>query len=262
MKIQEIISHLEQQGTWVNWNETRDRILFGDAGKEITGIGVCWVATNNVIEQAKQKHINFIISHENPFYHSSTSLKTKVYESILRKQELLKNAGITVYRCHDVWDKFPEYGVADQWAKRLVFNFDRDPSSFLQYASIPKMSVEKLAYHVAESLSIDGENGVHVLGDLKKKINRIAIGTGAATDIFQMLEKEIDALIVSDDGITNYYEGQYALDNEIPMIVVNHAGCEICGLKAMETYLQKIFPDQSISYLEDDFKIHYIVANN
>lgn len=43
-------------------------------------------------------------------------------------------------------------------------------------------------------------------------------------------------MIVADDGITNYKDAQYAIDNDLPMIVVNHAGCEIGGLKNMMNY--------------------------
>ena len=39
-----------------------------DENQEVTKIGVCWVATNRVIEQALEKGINFIISHENILY--------------------------------------------------------------------------------------------------------------------------------------------------------------------------------------------------
>lgn len=258
MKIQEVIDHLEQKGTWVNWDQTRDRILYGESDREITKMGVCWVATMQVIEQAMHDGINFIISHENPFYENSTCLRTLVHESILLKKALLDQGNITIYRSHDVWDMFPEYGVADQWAKRLGFPFERELSSYLQYAIIPTMSVEDLAKHIARALTQDGEDGVYVLGDLNHKVTNLSMGTGAATDIFGMLKRPTDAVIVSDDGITNYYQGQYAIDNDVPMIIVNHAGCEICGLKAMEDYFKLQFPNLDVSYLKEGYKFHYI----
>ena len=64
MKIKDVIECLKDEGTWVRWNRcTRDRVLFGDDDQEVKKIGVCWVATNKVIEQALEKGINFIISH-------------------------------------------------------------------------------------------------------------------------------------------------------------------------------------------------------
>ena len=121
MKIKDVIEILKQEGTWVRWNRcTRDRILFGDVDQEIKKIGVCWVATNKVIEQALEKGINFIVSHENIFYTTGTHLETKLVESIEHKKDLLSKGNICVYRCHDVWDSIPKYGVSDVWAKNLA----------------------------------------------------------------------------------------------------------------------------------------------
>lgn len=51
MKIKDVIEILKQEGTWVRWNRcTRDRILFGNENQEVKKIGICWVATNKVIE--------------------------------------------------------------------------------------------------------------------------------------------------------------------------------------------------------------------
>ena len=67
MKIKDVVEILKQEGTWVRWNRcTRDRILFGNENQEVKKIGVCWVATNKVIEKALEKGINFIISSISP----------------------------------------------------------------------------------------------------------------------------------------------------------------------------------------------------
>ena len=54
MKIKDVIERLKEEGTWVRWNRcTRDRVLYGNEDQEVKKIGVCWVATNKMIEQAK-----------------------------------------------------------------------------------------------------------------------------------------------------------------------------------------------------------------
>ena len=211
-----------------------------------------------MIEQALEKGINFIISHENIFYTTGTHLETKLVESIEYKKELLSKGNICVYRCHDVWDSIPKYGVSDVWAKKLGFDFrNRVINSYYQCADIPKQTVSQLATHVANVLKDDGEEGVYVFGDENKEVSRLAIGTGAGTDIFEMLEFNPDVVIVADDGITNYKDAQYAIDNDLPMIVVNHAGCEIGGLKNMVNYFNDKLPDLNVEYLDEGFKISY-----
>lgn len=261
MKIKEVIALLEKEGSWVNWNQTRDHVLLGDIDNEITKIGVCWVASKQVIEEAIAQGINFIISHENPFYTMSTKPVTAVFDAIHEKQQMLRSKNITIYRCHDVWDSMPIYGVSDQWAKRLGYNFaPRVISSYYQYADITTSTVQEIAQHVALSLVQDGEDGVYIFGNIHKEVRRIAMGTGAATDIFEMLAFQPDAVIVSDDGITNYYHAQFAIDHDLPMIVVNHAGCEICGLKGMQSYLQERLSDISIMHLQEGYHIHYVLG--
>ena len=245
MKIKDVIECLKEEGTWVRWNRcTRDRVLLGDDDQEVKKIGVCWVATNKVIEQALKKEINFIISHENIFYTTGTHLETKLVESIEYKKELLSKGNICVYRCHDVWDSIPEYGVSDVWAKKLGFDFkDRVINSYYQHADIPKQTVSELATHVANVLKVDGEEGVYVFGDVNKEVSHLAMGTGAATNIFDMLEFNPDVVICgpcfnyANYGIMAAKSAETISElTNIPAFAIMSQECE----KAIETYKDKV----------------------
>lgn len=263
MRIKDITTMLEKEGTWVSRDiVTRDHILFGSDETDVTKIGVCWVATKKVILEAIKQEISFIITHENPFYQCSTRMNTAAIISAEEKKKLLKEYDITVYRCHDVWDLIPEAGVADQWAKRLGFAFEkRRVSSFYQAADITPMTAGALALHTANTLKQDGQLGVYLFGDSDKIVQRIAIGTGAATNIYQMLGFDPDAVIVSDDGINNYDAAQYAIDQNVPMIVVNHSCCEVAGIKAMAYYLTEKLPEIKTCYLDAGYEVAYFCAD-
>ena len=260
MNTKELIQWLEQQGTWVDWSMTRDHMVFG-THQNIHKVGVCWVATMQVIHQAIDQDIHFLISHENPFYHASTAQRTLVRRAIEEKQELLRDHHISIYRCHDVWDKIRDVGVADAWAKRLGFACIREESSYIQHVVIPPIRVDQLARHIADALKTDGEQGVYVFGNINRTVSHVGLGTGAATDIFEMLKEPCDVLIVADDGISNYYEAQYVIDQGLSMIVVNHAGCEIAGMKSMAEYLTAKFPLVSFQYLKEGYDIHYYLSD-
>ena len=261
MKIREIIETINKECTWKSFNrKTRDRVLIGDSNQEVNEVIICWVATNQVIDHAIQKRVHFIISHENPFYSSSTNMETRMYDAIEAKKKQCEDHQICMYRCHDVWDLIPNYGVSDVWARLLGYDFEpRVTSSYYQAANIPACSVVKLAQHVAQSLCVDGEEGCYVYGNVNKVVSRIAIGTGAATNIFDMLDFKPDAVIVSDDGITNFTDAQFAIDQNIPMVVVNHAGCEIGGLKNMVSYFEEKLPQIHAEYVDEGFHISYFV---
>ena len=128
MQAQEVIDALNKNATWVNYNQTRDIVLFGDPTQDVTKIGVCWVATIEAIQSAIGQGINFIISHENCFYEESTSPKKAILEARKIKQQLLSNHHICVVRCHDVWDRLPIYGVADTWSQLIDLPFEPEIS--------------------------------------------------------------------------------------------------------------------------------------
>lgn len=261
MKIIDFIEQFTKNAPWVDYNETRDIMLFGDGEADVDKIGVCWVATNKVIDQAIEKDIHFLISHENPFYHMTTGPKKLALASIQQKLKRLRKNNIQVYRCHDLWDKIPKVGVADAWAARLGFDFKRDTASYIQHAVIQKTTVRELAAHVARSLKPDGENGVYIFGNPNKEVSAIGMGTGAATDIFKMLDGgSCDVCIVADDGISNFYHAQYAIDNDLPLIVVNHSCCEIAGIRSMAEYIRLHFPPLQAFYLEEGYTVTHITV--
>lgn len=262
MKIDKIISFLKKEYSWVNPEQTRDLVLYGDTKAEVDKAAVCWTATWTVLEEAVKRDIHFIISHENLFYHFSTMPPKPLLSMIQKKQQFLEQHRICVYRCHDLWDRYPVFGVSDQYADILGFPFEpRGLSSFIHYADINPIKTKDAAQKIANALSAYGENGVMILGDPEKEISRIAIGTGAATNIYDMMKCNPDAMVVAEDGVHTYCEGQLALDLHIPLIFVNHAACEHPGIFQLCTFLQNQFPQVKFEYIKDGFHFHYITTN-
>ncbi len=260
MKIQEIIDCLESQGEWVNRQYTRDHVLVGNGDMEIEKVIVCWVATNEVIRQAIQEQCHFIITHENPFYMSGTSIPTEILYSQREKMELLNKHQITIYRCHDLWDLYPQIGVRDQWAQLLDLPF-KNASSMYSYIRVSQpfdMSVQELAQHIIRNIEMYDEFGVEVIGNLQRTVHCLGIGTGACTDIIEMYHAGADVCLVSDDGINNWVHTQWAMDHQIPLIVVNHLTSEAAGIRRLSQYLSCQFPNIEFQFIKNDYGIHHI----
>ena len=62
VQIKEIKKHLEDAGTWVNHQHTRDVVLAGNPEVEVKRVGVCWMMTNKALKQAITNGVNFIIT--------------------------------------------------------------------------------------------------------------------------------------------------------------------------------------------------------
>lgn len=259
MLINEIINDLRNGYEWVNTDYTRDITLYGEANQEVKKVAVCWVATMKVLEEAVEKGVNFIITHENLFYEFSTMPHINILNMVQKKKSLLNKNNICVYRCHDLWDCYPNKGVSDVFAKVLGFSFDkRDVSSYYQVAEIEEITVENLSKHIVNVLKEYGEDGVMVLGDITKNVKRVVIGTGAATNIHEMLKLNPDVMLVADDGVRTYCEGQLALDLDIPLIFINHAACEHPGIISLNEYLNNKYNNIEFVYFDDGFNFHYI----
>ena len=262
MKIQDIIDYLESDASWVNWRRTRDHVLFGNSDKPVTGIGVCWVLTHQAIDMAVENNINFMITHENPFYLSSTQLHTNLYNAIKGKEERLKKEHITVYRCHDLWDCYPDYGIADMWANQISsIVIKQTRKRFITTALVKETTVRELALLIAKQMIVDGENGVYVIGDLEKKVSHVALGTGAATDVFEMDENSVDVFVVSEDGMNCWSSGQYVVDQNKALIIVSHCCCEKSGLKELAKYLKKQFVNIDVEYIDDGINATFIALD-
>ena len=58
-----------------------------------------------------------------------------------------------------------------------------------------------------------------------------------------------DALLVTDDGIRFWADGSWAIDRDLPLLVVNHASAEEWGMRSLATYLAAHFPGLPIHHL-------------
>lgn len=261
MRADEVIARIEAEGSWVDWCHTRDIVLAGDPGREVARIGVAWMATMAAVREAGRRHVDLFITHENPFYAPTTQPFRIVERLREEKRSLINRTGMVVYRCHDLWDKIPSVGVADQWARALGLRCRRDFSSYNQHATIDETPLGVFAARCADALAPYGEDAVGVFGDLERLVREIGLGTGAATDICEMLKEPCDACIVADDGISNYHDVQIALDAGVSLIVVNHACCEKPGIDSMVFWLRDKFTDSDVVRLDEGYTIHTVRAS-
>jgi putative NIF3 family GTP cyclohydrolase 1 type 2 len=262
MKVIDIFEFLKSKGTWVNWNATSDHILFGDPEAEISAIAVGWMPTFPNLKQAADNGCNLFITHE-PLYVGCANqfeifiggpirdYREPIQNAIMleendvwiQKTNWLKANNMTVLRCHDVWDDFPEIGIHGAWAKWL--GFTKTPIAHEKYYEIHDLgtiSLEQLTTQLTARVKYLGQPGVMVFGEPNQIVHRIGLGTGAITDYRKMHQMGADVLLITDDGTRQWESAQWSEDSGIPMIMVNHATAEEPGIRTMADYIQKNFP--------------------
>jgi putative NIF3 family GTP cyclohydrolase 1 type 2 len=262
MIVEDIYSHLKAKGTWVNWNTTCDRILFGDSHTDIQGIAVAWMPTFPNLQKALDSKCNLFITHEplfggiankfGVFLGGSVSEVGKEIKSTLlleeddiwiKKMDWLTTHQIVVMRCHDVWDDFPHIGIHGAWAKWLGFtNPPLASEKFYEVHNVKGMNLEQLVHQILKNTKVLGQKSVQVIGNLQQKVTKLALGTGAITNYRIMHQMGADVLLLTDDGTRLWESAQWAEDIGIPLIIVNHATAEEPGIRLLADYLHTQFP--------------------
>jgi len=244
---------------WVDWDKTVDQFMHGDPEAEVKGIAVTWLATDAIIREAAQLGLSFVISHEGAFYPQfEDSGSGRRHHAA--KHELMDDLGITLMRCHDTWDRMPEYGIPDAWADFLGFPVEPRPvESFYKVCDVAGLTVQGVAKAVLDKVRPLGETMVRVMGDIQKRVSRLAGGTGAISRLAAMHELGADVLLATDDGIQTTAGGLWSLDLDIPVLIVNHATAELPGMIALARYLEQQFPGVPVKYLPGGFPCPVVV---
>ena len=162
---QDIADHFREKGTWVHWDQTTDRFKAGSPLKTVKKIMVAWKASLAAIEEAITEKADLFISHEsicvNADNQSPEPEEIFALPAEKHKFELLKKSGLTVYRCHDFWDRFPEQGVRDSWQKGLNLNGKIVADAYPYYVTeIEPKTVQEIAQHILGQIAPLRQDGV------------------------------------------------------------------------------------------------------
>lgn len=247
---QDVHVHLQAVGTWVNWNATCDGFKYGDPNTEVRGIAVTWQSTQAALEEAHALGCNLLITHEPTFYsHMDDDLDMQKTAPAQHKMAFLDEIGMTVYRCHDVWDIYPEIGVLDAWAEYLGLGKAVAAAQYYGVFDVPSTSAWELVNRIAHRVSFLGEQSVRFVGTKWQMVHRLGLGTGAITNVRKMVEMGADILLTTDDGTTLWRDGAWVADMGLPMLMVNHTTAEIPGLRNLARYLQDHFPNVPVHFV-------------
>jgi putative NIF3 family GTP cyclohydrolase 1 type 2 len=252
VKAIELDRHMRQVGTWVDWANTVDTFKAGDPQAEVRGIAVAWQSQWPTLKAAWQAGCNLFVTHEPTFYvHRDDDPGLFADAQLEAKRAWLQETGMVIYRCHDVWDVVPQFGIRDSWARGLGLEgppLAEDDRRYYGLYRVPPVSVGELARQIASRTAAIGQDQVQVVGNTERTVEFLAVGTGAACRVPHMAQlrtpqgRAPDALLVTEDGIRFWADGSWAIDRDLPLLVVNHATAEEWGMVSLTAYLRQQFP--------------------
>ena len=211
-------------------------MLWGDAGREVTGIQVCWMATLPAIEAAAERGANLILAHEALLYpypgirgverppgHLSWDVNR-------RRLEALAAHRISVIRLHGTMDRIC---ILDVFARDLGLDApveQRDEFTRL-YETEPR-SVQQWIDHVKQATGMPHLRVTPC--DLDRPASRVALAWGG-TALFVNVEFVQGLISLKPDlivaGESDCYGFLFAIDAGIPVIETSHEVSENHGVE-------------------------------
>jgi putative NIF3 family GTP cyclohydrolase 1 type 2 len=262
LTVQEIMLHLTEGITLPD--NTVDQLITGSPDQVVSGIVVAFMPTQHVIEQAIQLGANLIIAHESPFYNHHSATDWLKNDSVYTyKRNLIDQAGIAIFRCHDIIHRFEPDGITDGLIQELGWtNYlsQRTTESDL-VTFTEEITVHAIAQQLKTCLGIDY---VRIAGNPEIVCRRAAVlvgfrGNGHVT--IPMLQNEQVDLIIAGEGFEwetpEYIRDAVQQGKSKALIMVGHAESEAPGMRILAESLDDSIPGVKVTFVKEEpvFKI-------
>lgn len=262
MKISDLRDYLWSLHPSLNREETVDQIIYGP-DQDIAKVAVCWMPFSETIREAHKRGANMIVAHEPTFY-IHHELKTdpgeNYKESVLAKKQLLDDTGITVLRCHDVWDAVPGKGVPDCWGAFLGLKNLVASTTYLRVYKVPPTSAKDLVKDFASKTKTMGQDTWGLYGDPDRVISRVGTGTGCCSNPHELFALGADLAVSVDDIVRAWIDGEWSEDTGCPVAVVNHGVAEAIAMDSLAEELRSVLPGVEVTVIEQGCSYKEICA--
>jgi putative NIF3 family GTP cyclohydrolase 1 type 2 len=252
-----------------------DKIIIGDPSTRVNKIGTAWMPYWKTCKKAVSEGVNVLIVHEPTFYaHRDLEAKEwinlenpgtgqqKYLELRDEKARWIRENGLVIIRCHDVWDKIPEIGIPYAFGQALGFSNDeiiRRETFYNVYKTEPSPAIE-IARSIASKLKIAGQPGVAFYGDEDHTVRSVGVGTGCICNPMDYMQLEPDLFIAIDDTVRTWIQTTYAEDTGKPLVVVNHGTSEEFGMKLLNEHLTEELKDYELIHYKQGCTYKWISA--
>ena len=253
MIAQEVQEYLQSlAGHWQYPENTVDTFKAGDPNTTVRGIAVGWMSYTWALRQALDLDCNVFVTHEPTYYnHRDDDPDIFRFAGVREKRRFIEKNELVIIRCHDLWDQMPQIGIADSWGRLLDWGRSVNGDTYVRIYELKGETAGEIARHVSRCTAIYGQPGVQLIGSADKHVHRVSIGTGAITPYLECIERfDIDLAICTDDGIDYWREGAFAIDMEIPIIVVNHHVSEEIGVSSLAEQICRRIPAIPVHHIK------------
>lgn len=257
MKIREIMDRLFAWSPLENRNNGSDFPIYGDVEKDVTKVGVCIIATPDVLRKAKELGIDFIINHEGTYHTGVERYKGEEnYYSdkvVVAKKKLVEEINIPIYRFHD-YTHFTEIDkINTGFLKKLGIKGEFDGKRTFTLEN--HMTVDEIQKEIEDKL---GLKHIRFVGQRNKTVKKLSLCVGAWGDlvVYEQLNREdIDLVIcgeICEYSICEYVRDSAQLGIDMSLFVLGHMGSERSGMEYVADYINERIEGVTALYLESE----------
>jgi len=275
----------EKTGINIPLDKTCDQLVAGDMEMEVKGIGCTFMATIDVIQEAIEQEVNFIITHEPTWFNGIDQTDWIKEDPVyLEKKKLIEANHIAVWRFHDhmhmghrdeVYTGFEkEFG----WGSYRVEIADIEKyeendlaeaefwRNFGAVYQIPKTTLRELCSFFKERAGMDI---VQIVGNPDMEVERVSVLVGGGSlglgkeeaPMIQMFRENIDVAICGD--ITEWTLSAYVRDASMMgmnkgMLVLGHERSEEWGMKYLVKWLEDVSDGIQAVFIDAGEPFHYL----
>lgn len=210
--------------------DTVDTLKAGDPNKEVAKIGVCFIATPEVLAAAADWGADLLITHEPTFYnhpdrHGDDPLTKE-------KEELVAKTGMTIYRYHDSLHAKPVDIIDRALLDAVGWKGTARGKTFV--LDEPKTPLE-LARDLQEKLPVQHPR---IVGRRDGQVREIFLALGAWGNAPYTEFRQSDAQLLISGELCEWYDCEPIRDmaqmgHQKTLLVLGHAASERAGLRAL-----------------------------
>ncbi|MEO0468088.1 MAG: Nif3-like dinuclear metal center hexameric protein [Bacteroidota bacterium] len=231
---QDVVDRIQQQVSG-KWKETTvDTFKEGDPNQAVTGIATTFLATLDVLKQAKAKGLNLIITHEPTYYNHLDNVEDFIDDPVYEaKKKFIQDNQLMVFRFHDHWHRTRPDGIHTGIVKDLDWEKHQLDDDVLIFRFPQTKTLGTMARELAQHYQT---SAIRVVGDADNEFQTYGLvvgapGSGAQIDMLR--QAGVEVLIIGETHeweTVEYMRDALSEGQKKGLIILGHANSEEAGM--------------------------------
>ncbi|WEG11870.1 Nif3-like dinuclear metal center hexameric protein [Pullulanibacillus sp. KACC 23026] len=234
--------------------KTVDTLKAGALETLVTGIAVSFMPTYEVIQKAVEIGANLLITHEGVFFSHWDKLASDFNRVYDKKQKLINDSGIAIFRLHDYIHRFQPDGITNGLVEALEWdNYVEEHQPVATILSIPEMTVQEVGKYVKNKLGIEY---IRCVGNLSMPCSRVGLLVGyrgGGETAIPLFEKYHLDLVLYGEGpeweTPEYVRDAISQGDHKALLIVGHAESEEPGMKGLARTIKEEWPSIPVHFI-------------